>query len=182
MDKKNLYLIIIISIFFAIDAIMHNYVFTSNEIIQTNTNIINNENKGLDNLTEDDLKLNEDKHISDKKNNTEEIKQNYENQNSEIIKISVKHCSSKSKNFESFKKDLQGNIANLEINSTIYYTGEQTSSSDAFTWMINDNKITLSSNKESDDIYLINFEGNMYLNVEGDLHLNKVSDDYSKYY
>lgn len=120
MDKKNLYLIIIISIFFAIDAIMHNYVFTSNEIIQTNTNIINNENKGLDNLTEDDLKLNEDKHISDKINNTEEIKQNYENQNSEIIKISVKHCSSKSKNFESFKKDLQGNIANLEINSTIY--------------------------------------------------------------
>lgn len=70
----------------------------------------------------------------------------------------------------------------LKINSTIYYTGEQTSSSDAFTWMINDNKITLSSNKESDDIYLINFEGNMYLNVEGDLHLNKVSDDYSKYY
>jgi len=70
----------------------------------------------------------------------------------------------------------------LKINTTIYNTGEQTSSSDAFSWIMNENKITLSSNKESEDIYLINLDGNIYLNVEGDLHLNKVSDDYSKYY
>lgn len=70
----------------------------------------------------------------------------------------------------------------LKINTTIYNTGEQTSSSDAFSWIMNENKITLSSNKESEDIYLINLDGNIYLNVEGDLHLNKVSEDYSKYY
>ena len=70
----------------------------------------------------------------------------------------------------------------LKINSTIYNTGELTSSSDAFNWIMSDNKITISNSKKSEDIYLMNLDGNMYLSVEGDLHLNKVSDDYSKYY
>ena len=70
----------------------------------------------------------------------------------------------------------------LKINTTIYDSGEQTSSSDAFTWLINSNTITITNNKKSEDIYIISSEGNIYLTVEDNLQLNKISDDYSKYY
>ena len=70
----------------------------------------------------------------------------------------------------------------IKINTTIYDSGEQTSSSDAFTWLINTNTITITNNKKTEDIYLISSEGNIYLTVEDNLQLNKVSDDYSKYY
>lgn len=70
----------------------------------------------------------------------------------------------------------------LKINTTIYDSGEQTSSSDAFTWFINNNTITIRNNKKTEDAYLISSEGNIYLTFEDNLQLNKVSDDYSKYY
>ena len=70
----------------------------------------------------------------------------------------------------------------LRINTTIYETGEITSSSDAFTWIMNNNTITLSDDKKSEDIYLVNSEGNIFLRVEGNLEFNKVSEDYSSYY
>jgi hypothetical protein len=70
----------------------------------------------------------------------------------------------------------------LKINTIIYNSGEQTSSSDAFTWLINSNTITITNNKKTEDIYLISSEGNIYLSVEDNLQLNKISDDYSKYY
>ena len=70
----------------------------------------------------------------------------------------------------------------LKINTTIYDSGEQTSSSDAFTWFINNNTITIRNNIKTEDVYLISSEWNIYLTVEDNLHLNKVSDDYSKYY
>lgn len=74
------------------------------------------------------------------------------------------------------------NQTGLKINTTVYFTGEQTSSSDAFTWIMNNDTITLTSNKNSENIQIINTEGIMYLSVEGNLQLNKVSDDYSEYY
>ena len=70
----------------------------------------------------------------------------------------------------------------LKINTTIYDSGEQTSSSDAFNWFLNNNTITITNNKKTEDVYLISSEGNIYLSVEDNLQLNKVSDDYSKYY
>lgn len=70
----------------------------------------------------------------------------------------------------------------LRINTTIYETGEQTSSSDAFTWTINSNTITLLDNKKSQNIYLVNSEGDLFLSDDADLHLDKVSNDYLRYY
>ena len=59
-------------------------------------------------------------------------------------------------------------------------SGEISSSASSFNWEVIDNKVTVSEDDASQNIYIINSDGQLVLN--SNLHFEKVSDDYSKYY
>ncbi|WNH07883.1 hypothetical protein [Thalassobellus suaedae] len=74
------------------------------------------------------------------------------------------------------------NNTGLSIQSNVYSTSETTSSATAFKWQANDEVITLVEDGISQKTFILNSEGQLILSSSQDLRLEKVSDDYSKYY
>ncbi len=70
----------------------------------------------------------------------------------------------------------------LRIHRSEGASGEVTSMTDSFDWKAIDDIVTLSENNNVKEVYVINSEGNLVLNTLEDLPLDKISDDYSRYY
>lgn len=57
-----------------------------------------------------------------------------------------------------------------------------TSNATPFNWELNNKTVTLLDNIASENNYIINDEGQLVLSASGNLRLEKISNDYSKYY
>ena len=128
MEKKNVYMFAILATLFIIDFLMHTYI-NPPEVVIRQPQVSNSDNKegvDLSTITEDDLKLEEDKTLNNNNNLDKNLDNNLENNeshlinNSKSIKITVKHCNSKTNSYEAFKKEMQGSLANVEIDASIY--------------------------------------------------------------
>lgn len=75
------------------------------------------------------------------------------------------------------------NSTGLKISSETFSTDEIISSSVAFNWEKNNEEVIIVLEGETtQSAYLLNSEGQLVLSSSGDMLLDKVSDDYSKYY
>ncbi len=70
----------------------------------------------------------------------------------------------------------------LSIHKSISSSNEITSSVTSFNWNINDNVVTVVEDDTPEKIFVLNSEGQLVLSGSQDLLLEKVSNDYSKYY
>ncbi|MFI1743729.1 hypothetical protein [Thalassobellus sediminis] len=70
----------------------------------------------------------------------------------------------------------------LSIQETISISSEIISSATSFNWNVNDDVVTIVEDNITQKTFIINSEGQLVLSSSQDLRLNKVSDDYSKYY
>jgi hypothetical protein len=74
------------------------------------------------------------------------------------------------------------NNTGLSIQTTVSNPSESISSAISFKWEANDEVIMLIEDSMLQKTYVINSEGKLVLSNSQDLRLEKVSDDYSKYY
>lgn len=70
----------------------------------------------------------------------------------------------------------------LRISDSEFNSGEIISNAVPFNWEINDKVIMLLDDETSQNSYIINSEGQLILSNSEDLRLEKVSDDFSRYY
>ncbi|MEP5340392.1 MAG: hypothetical protein ABJL44_05945 [Algibacter sp.] len=70
----------------------------------------------------------------------------------------------------------------LRISESEFNSGEIISNAIPFNWTINDKVVMLLDDETSKNTYVINDEGQLVLSTSEDLRLEKVSNDYSKYY
>ena len=69
----------------------------------------------------------------------------------------------------------------LRISASEFNSGEIISNAVPFNWTIDD-QVVLLDDETSQNTYIINDEGQLVLNSSEGLRLEKVSNDYSKYY
>lgn len=74
------------------------------------------------------------------------------------------------------------NNTGLNIQTSVSHSSESTSSATSFKWESNNEVITLLEDNISQKTFIINNKGQLVLSNSQDLRLEKVSDDYSKYY
>lgn len=74
------------------------------------------------------------------------------------------------------------NNTGLRISASEFNSGEVISNAVPFNWTISDDIVILLDDETSQNTYIINDEGELVLSTSEDLRLEKVSNDYSKYY
>ena len=131
MEKKNIIIFSILLTLFLIDVIKVKIYPEPVLIKPTTQNDKNTSNAvkdiNLDNIKEEDLKLEEEEDINNNKGDENKSVEKADKNNisntkydSDKIVINIKHCSTYSTKVADFKKELLGTLANVEINESVY--------------------------------------------------------------